>query len=125
MYVIFSHCASVCKLLYVYPEIVYFVFSLDLGCIFSVVLISFLEFQKVLYIFQCLSPEDVYQLSGLAQQTTDKEVSLVSMMLVHLLENRSCSKEDDNTFVAHHKKPSSLEGKERDLLIFLHFQMFL
>jgi hypothetical protein len=67
----------------------------------------------MLLIFQCLTPEDVYQLSGLAEQTTDKEVSTVAMMLVHLMENKTCGYEgfENKDEIIHQAKPSSAEGK--------------
>ncbi|XP_053385137.1 metal cation symporter ZIP14-like [Mercenaria mercenaria] len=66
---------------------------------------------KTCLLQKCLTPEDVFQLSGLAQQTTDKEVSTAAMMLVHLMENKTCGFEEQSKDEILHKiRPSSAEA---------------
>ncbi|XP_060583222.1 metal cation symporter ZIP14-like [Ruditapes philippinarum] len=67
---------------------------------------------KTCLLQKCLTPEDVYQLSGLAEQTTEKEVSTVAMMLVHLMENKTCGYEgfENKDEIIHQAKPSSAEA---------------
>lgn len=71
---------------------------------------GFATLNKTCLLSKCLSLEDVYQLSGLASQTSDKEVALVSMILVHLMENKTCFTEYETEHLTHYKRPSSLKA---------------
>ncbi|XP_045175160.2 metal cation symporter ZIP14-like [Mercenaria mercenaria] len=61
---------------------------------------------------RCLDPTDVYKLSGLSSNTSDKEVSTMSMILLHLLESRVCKQNVDiqqGRAQQHDEPPTTIE----------------
>lgn len=80
-----------------------------ISVLISISVLLYLLMTRVVFLLQCLSPNDVYQLSGLAQFATDKEVSTLSMILLHLMENSTCSGED-RIKQRTHEKPSAAKG---------------
>ena len=65
-------------------------------------------------IFQCLSPADVLELSGLvdSQTVSATELSTLSALLIHQYENSSCMEHVEETKTQHHthRAVSSAEG---------------
>lgn len=61
---------------------------------------------------QCLSPGEVFQLSGLLASTTDDGVCTMSMILLHMIENKTCASNQLTTFhnqASRDRSPSTVE----------------
>ena len=68
----------------------------------------------IIFVFQCLSPSNVLELSGIinTENVSTKELSTLSAILVHLYENSSCMKHEETQAAHHaHQLVSSAEGK--------------
>lgn len=59
---------------------------------------------------QCLSADGVYSLSRLNERQGVAELSTLSAILLHLLENGPCSTDQDVVHQRHHTPPTTAEG---------------